>query len=103
METLVGEVRTDVAGRAVPFPTKNCEARLLLGGDSGPIAVDEAVVRRITGEDGAYVAGQRAGDLHRCEVYSGSGLGHREIHFIAVFDWLKNLLFKGGQSPVPEE
>jgi len=59
-ELLVGEVRPDVACRAVAFAAEDSEAELLLVGECAAIAVHVAIKRRIAGKDAPHIARERA-------------------------------------------
>ncbi len=74
VEPLVREVRTDVAGGAVAFPTEDLEAELLLGGECVAVAFYETVVGRVTGEDAADIGGEGVRDLSRSQTDAVRGL-----------------------------
>src|SRR6185369_1426737 len=81
VEPLIAEIRADVAGDAVALAAEDLESRLLPGRKRGSVAVDEAVERRIAGENRADEAGQCARDLTRRETDPRGGLRERQVHF----------------------
>jgi hypothetical protein len=71
-----------MAGGTVGFTAEELQSGLLLGRESGAVAIDIAVERRIAGENGSDEAGEGARDFVRCKTDAGGGLGERQIHLV---------------------
>jgi hypothetical protein len=103
VQTLVGEIGTNMASDAVGLAAEELEPGLLLASEGGAVAVDEAVEWGVAGEDGSDEAGEGSGDFLRREVDAGGGFGEREVHFVGIFDGFEDLLFEAGGAAIPEE
>ena len=103
VKSLVGEVRADVAGGAVPLPAKNLQALQLQSGEDARFSGRVAIEPRVPGANTSNIAREGACKRRLVELHASGGLGERHVHLVGTLDWMEHLDFEGRRSPVPEE